>query len=128
MPSKKEPNARLGSMIDRSGVVEVILLAAAIAFYFYGIYLLSAIFAFGLGVSATSLVDKVRKGIGIKNLSIKTNATRGKFINEFVLVSAVLLIASAWFFNSSLYPAAIVGAFAFGISVTYALDRMKSAR
>ncbi len=112
------------NMIDRSGVVEVVLLAATIAFFFYKIYLISALFAFGLGVSATFIVDKIRNEIGIKNIKAKTAVAKSGFINEFVLVSAVLFIATVWFFESSLYLAAVVGAFAFGIAVTYARDRM----
>lgn len=126
MPRIKEPNGNTITMIDRSGVVEVILLAATIAFFFYEIYIISAIFAFGLGVSATFVVDNIRKKLGIKNITAKTKAAKSGFLNEFVLVSAVLFIATIWFFVSSLYPAAVVGAFAFGIAVTYARDRIKS--
>ena len=124
MPKNKEPSERTINMIDRSGVVEVVLLAATIAFFFYQIYLISALFAFGLGVSATFVVDKIRSKIGIKNIKAKTSLAKSGFINEFVLVSAVLFIATVWFFESSLYLAAVVGAFAFGIAVTYARDRM----
>ncbi len=123
MTSNTAKRKGVRAFIDESGVIEVILLAITIGLFYYGYYLLAVFFAFALGVSATYVVDVVRERLGVAHSPYAKSKGIKRVLEIFGIVEIILIVATIWFYVDTLYILSVVGAFAFGIALVYALDR-----
>lgn len=123
MASNTAKRKGVRTFIDESGVIEAILLAITIGLFYYGYYMLAVFFGFALGVSATYIVDIVRERLGMAHSPYAKSRGIKRVLEIFGIVEIVLVAATLWFYVDSLYILSVVGAFAFGVALVYALDR-----